>query len=183
VVGGQKPGDTLLPIVMRKFLIQTMVICALLASATAQRARGKPPTGGRIATRTRLVALYSDLEAQLASAAQKQDRAKLEQLLGDDFEQWSPEPPGDPVPREDWMAGYHPVSFGTRQVAVRAFPDMDVVSFVLRQQAKFGDNDASGDFFVVDVWRHEGTGQKLASRYISRAAKASVQPASPSGKR
>jgi len=168
---------------MRKYVMQAALICALLGSATAQRASGRPPAGGRIVTRTRLVALYSDLEAQLAAAAQKQDRAKLEQLLGDDFEQWSPEPPGDPVPREDWLAAYHPTSAATRQMAVRAFPDTDVVSFVLRQQAKFGENEASGDFFVVDVWRHEEKGQKLASRYISRAAKTVVPSASPSGKR
>ncbi len=159
------------------------LVCALLGTATAQKASGKAPAGGRVVTRTRLVALYTDLEAQLAAAAQKQDHPKLEQLLGDDFEQWSPEPPGDPVPREDWIAAYHPTNAGTRQMAVRAFPDTDVVSFVLHQQGTFGDNEASGDFFVVDVWRHEEKGAKLSSRYIARVPKTRVQPAPPTGKR
>ena len=168
---------------IRKLVMQAALICALLGSAAAQKASGKAPAGGRVVTRTRLVALYSDLEAQLAAGAQKQDRTKLDQLLADDFEQWSPEPPGDPVPREDWLTAYHPSGASTRQMAVRAFPDLDVASFILRQQGKFGDSDFNGDFFVVDVWRHEGKGQKLASRYISRTPKASAQPAPPAAKR
>ena len=134
-------------------------------------------------TRTRLVALYSDLEIQLVTAAQKSDKARLEQMLADDFEQWSPEPPGDPIPREDWMAGYHPASFSLSQVAVRAFGDTEIASFVLHQKGAFTDKDASGDFFVVDVWRREGNTSRLASRYTSRLAKPSVPSAFPSGKR
>ncbi len=129
--------------------------------------------------RTRLVALYTDLETQLATAAEKGDSAKLAQLLADDFEQWSPEPPGDPVPREDWMAAYHPTSFNTSQMAVRAFDNVEVTSFVLHQKGTFGDKELAGEYFVVDVWKREASGSRLASRYISRYLKTSPPPAPP----
>ncbi len=149
----------------------------LAVSAAAQTPRG------HVVTRTRLVALYSDLERQVGTAAQNQDQARLGQLLADDFEQWGPEPPGDPVPREEWTTTYRPSSFSTRQMAVRAFSDVDVVSFVLRQKATVGEKDSNGDFFVVDVWRHEGNTAKLSARYISKAVENHAPPASPSVKR
>ncbi len=165
---------------MRPAVMTALVILAM-ASALAGSPRQKSP--GRAVTRTRLVTLYSDLESQLAAAAQKSDNAKLAQLLTDDFEQWSPEPPGDPIPREDWMAAYHPTSFSISQMAVRAFGDTDVASFVLRQRSVFGEKEVSGEFFVVDVWRREGSVSRLASRYISRVGKTGAPSTSPSGKR
>ena len=158
----------------------------VLAAATAAAAGGqrqKTPQGGHIVTRTRLVALYTDLETQLATAAQKSDTARLAQLLTDDFEKWTPEPPGDPIPREDWMAAYHPAAFSVSQMSVRAFGDTEIASFLLRQKATYGDKDASGEFFVIDVWRREGNTSRLASRYISRVARTPAPPASSSGKR
>ncbi len=152
-----------------------LVVLALVSAAGGQRQR----TQNHPATRTRLVALYSELEAQLATAAQKSDSAKLQQLLSDDFEQWTPEPPGDPMLREDWMAAYHPTSFSTHQMAVRAFGDTEIASFVLHQKAAFGEKDESGEFFVVDVWRREGNTSRLASRYISRVVKTGAPSASP----
>lgn len=159
------------------------VILAMVLGAAASGQRQKTTQGGRVVTRTRLVALYSDLESQLAAAAQKSDSAKLQQMLTDDFEQWSPEPPGDPIPREDWMAAYHPTSFSASQMAVRTFGNVEIASFVLHQKGAFADKEASGDFFVVDVWKREGNTSRLASRYISRIGKTTVPSTSPTGKR
>ncbi len=154
-----------------------MLALALVPAASAGGQRQR--TQNHPATRTRLVALYSDLEAQLATAAQKSDSTKLQQLLTDDFEQWTPEPPGDPILREDWMSAYHPTSFSTHQMAVRAFGETEIASFVLHQKAAFGDKDASGEFFVVDVWKREGNTSRLASRYISRPVKTAAPSAAP----
>ena len=160
------------------FLVLTLTLAAM-----AQPPRGKNHAPGRVPTRTHLVSLYTDLEKQLASAAEGQDQAKLDQLLDDDFEQWGPEPPGDPVPRDDWKTSYHPTTFAPKQMAVRAFTDTDVVSFVAHQKGSFADKELGGDYFVVDVWRHEGNTFKLATRYVSKTTEPHFQPASPSGKR
>ena len=160
-----------------KTIARMVVVLALASSVMAGGQRQR--TQNHMVTRTRLVALYSDLESQLATAAQKADTARLQQLLTDDFEQWSPEPPGDPVPREDWIAAYHPTSASTHQMAVRSFGDIEIASFVLHQKATFADKDASGEFFVVDVWRREGNTSRLASRYISRTPKTPASSTPP----
>ncbi len=154
-------------------------LVALAVLPTAAGGGQRQRTQNHVVTRTRLVAFYSDLEAQLATAAQKSDSTKLQQILTDDFEEWTPEPPGDPILREDWMAAYHPSSFSTHQMAVRTFGDTEIASFVLHQKAAFGEKDASGEFFVVDVWRREGNTSRLASRYISRYGKTGAPSGSP----
>lgn len=159
-----------------------LLIAAMTATAAAHSPRQKGH-GGHVVTRTRLVAQYSDLEAQLASAAQKGDSAKLSQMLADDFEQWSPEPPGDPISREDWMAGYHPTSFSMSQMAVRDLGETEVASFILHQRGMFAEKDAGGDFFVVDVWRREGNRSRLAARYLTRAPRAAVSPTAAPARR
>ncbi len=165
---------------MKRILVLSLT---LTLAAVAQPQHGKNHAPGRAPTRTRLVYLYTDLEKQLANAAEMQDQVKLDQLLDDDFEQWGPEPPGDPIPRDDWQNAYRPTSFTPRQMAVTAFSDTDVVSFVAHQKGTFGDKELGGDYFVVDVWRHEGNTSKLAARYISRTTESRVQPASPGVKR
>ncbi len=161
--------------------LRTAMVLALVSAAAAGGQRPKTPN--HPVTRTRLVALYSELEAQLAAAAERGDSAKLQQMLADDFEQWTPEPPGDPIPREDWVAAYHPTSFSTHQMAVRTFGDTEIASFVAHQKAAFADKEASGEFYVVDVWRREGNTSRLASRYISRTKTGAAPPATASGKR
>ena len=166
---------------MKKILL---LVLTLTVGAAGQPSHGKNHAPGRLPTRTRLVSLYTDLEKQLATAAESQDQAKLDQLLDDDFEQFGPEPPGDPIPKDDWTTAYRPNSFLPRQMAVRAFTDTDVVSFVAHQKGTFGDKELGGDYFVVDVWRHEGNVSKLAVRYMSRPmTEGRIQPAAPPSKR
>ena len=160
-----------------------LLVLSLAVVAAGQPPHGKNHAPGRLPTRTRLVSLYTDLEKQLAAAAETQDQAKLDQMLDDDFEQWGPEPPGDPIPKDDWKTAYRPTTFLPRQMSVRAFTDTDVVSFVAHQKGTFGDKEIGGDFFVIDVWRHEGAASKLAVRYISRTAESRVAPSSPPVKR
>jgi len=50
----------------------------------------------RIITKTRLVAICSDLENQLFQAVQSKDRAGLDSILAEDFQLWTPNPPGRP---------------------------------------------------------------------------------------
>lgn len=69
--------------------------------ATAQTA---DPETQRVVTTTRLAALFSKLEQQWNQAIQqKEDKAALERILSEEFEQWTPAPPGAPLLREEWL--------------------------------------------------------------------------------
>jgi len=142
--------------------------------------------GRRIVTTTRLVAQFSDLEQQLIRAAQHKDEAALNKLLSEDFEQWSPDPPGDPVPREEWMhnalTAVITQSFQLRQMAVRMVGDTAVVSFVLSQKAACEGRDCSGDSFIVDLWQLHKDAPQLLVRYASNIKRVPQLPRKPTGK-
>src|SRR5205823_11350329 len=116
---------------MRRQLSFFVLATILLAvTAAAQSPAGKQ----RIVTTTRLVAIFSDLERQLMSAVQQKDDVKTQQFLSDDFAVWTPQPPGDPIPQEDWLASEkrkQPTSFRIHQMAVQSLGEYAAVSFVL----------------------------------------------------
>jgi hypothetical protein len=135
----------------------TMLVTAiaLVGSATAQAPR-------RIETRTRLVTIFSNLEHQLWDALVRNDSTAAGNLLADDFAQWSPESPGSPTPREEWlkpdrrdMANFH-----VRQMSAKDMGGDVVVNYVLT-------SDLPKAFFIVDVWKKTGTDWHLACRYLS----------------
>ncbi len=142
----------------------------------------------RIVTTTRLVAQFSDLEEQLAAAIKRKDEAAVKKLLSDDFDQWTPAPPGDPIPRDEWL---HSVlnastleSFRIRQMAVRPLDKFELVSFVLSRKAICRGRDCSGDAFIVDLWQQQGAAPRLLSRYeapVPAPPSPQVAP-TPSGK-
>jgi hypothetical protein len=140
-------------------LLLIFAICALAHAQSAPRSASP----GRIATTTRLVALFSGQERELNLALQQKDAATLDRLLSPDFQVWTPEPPGHPIPREDWVQQNAGGSFGgarLTQMAVRDLGNSHVVSFVMSR--------ASGASFVVDVWQDAGNGTwKLTDRYVS----------------
>jgi Domain of unknown function (DUF4440) len=128
--------------------------------------------------------LFSRLERELNQAAATRDREKLSSLLSDDFEQRTPAPPMDPVPRQQWidqaLSGKVRTPAQILDMAVRTFSDSCVVDFL----EQFDPAEKQPDRFVVDVWRGSEQGWKLAVRYASE-----LQPAGgstnrkPSGKR
>src|SRR5579883_370462 len=162
------------------FAIGSLICLALTGSA--QQPNGKGATVGRIVTQTRLVSLYSNLETQLANAAEKNDQIKMIELLTADFTQWTPAPSGDPVPVDDWITKYRPSSFRIRQMAVQNFGKINVASFILTQRGSFGESPTNGSYFVVDLWTEEGGQPKLAVRYISPLQQPSVKVSTPTGK-
>jgi hypothetical protein len=151
-------------------------LLALACCATFAQAPRKA-----ISTTTRQVAMFSELESKLETAFQKQDAARLEKILTDDFEVWSPRPSGDPIARDEWLQTapeLRPQSFKVRQMAVRTFGQIYVVSFTLTQTI----SGAQQSHFIVDVWRGAGGAAKLQVRYQSAAptdsvpAQATVKP-------
>jgi hypothetical protein len=154
-----------------------LLLLVSLTSAAQQPRSGAPEK--HIGTATRLVVLFDGLERRLIAAEQHGDEAALDQLLAGDFEVWTPAPPGEPIPRAEWLAQNkkrRPAdSFSLRQMAVRDLRDHAAASYVLLETR----GTAQTACFVVDVWAREGNGGwKLTDRYI-----APVNPASYAGER
>jgi hypothetical protein len=158
---------------------------ALTQPALGQQPTGAPP-GQRIVTRTRLVTQFSDLEANLADAIRMNDGAALDRLLSADFEVWTPEPPGHPIPRQDWLSKFRqsgPQMTGYGQFAAKDFGGPVMVNFVMTQRSA---GKPAQSFFVVDVWTKGGAGKdqwQITDRYLApvRVSKPASHP-TPTGK-
>ena len=105
------------------------------------------------------VAHFSKLENQLNAAMASGNRKSAAALLTDDFEEWTPQPPGAPIPRQDWLrSGSHEFARARRlQMAVKTLDDHAVTDFVWMAGDKA--------FFVVDVWQKQGSEWRLQQRY------------------
>ena len=172
---------------MNKFLL-TMVLLlpAPMAFPQGQVAPERPAK--RIVTRTRLVAIFSDLEDQLFKSLQEKNDQALSVLLSEDFQLWTPAPPGDPVPREDWqkqaLAG-NMKAYSIRQMAARSIDDNSVlVHFVLSRTLQHAGKPAPSEYFVVDLWQKNGEKWRLSDRYASPLAASRSRPEAvrPTGK-
>jgi hypothetical protein len=132
----------------------------------------------RVPTVTRLVKLFSELEAGLVASARSTDAGTLERMLDASFEMRVDTAPGTPIPRDAWM---HQLRASTgqppriEQMAVHDFGDVAVVSF--RDTAS---NAASHPRFVVDCWKRDGDAWKLAVRYLSAAPSSGTKRSAPS---
>ena len=161
---------------------RTLVSCfclvlSLVPSAVCAHSQTTPKSGpGRIVTVTRLVAMFSDLESQWLTAVQQKDESTLKRLLAEDFQVWTPTPPGDPVSREDWLKhvlAERVESFHIRQMAVRSLnDDTALASFVLSETVERAGKATRRDFFVVDVWRKNNDNWQVTDRYVSSIASA-----------
>jgi Domain of unknown function (DUF4440) len=132
---------------------------AFVLLALARAAPAQIPGGNQMPTR--LVMLFSNIENQLNEAMASASRDRASSLLTDDFEEWTPQPPGSPTPREEWLksAGKDLAKFRIRQMAAKGLGDHVVVNFVLTTKTEA--------FFVVDVWQKAGTDWQLATRYLA----------------
>jgi len=140
---------------MRRYATLALVIVMSAAAASAQ-------APGRIQTATRLVTMFGKLENQLWDALVRNDTTTATRMLTDDFAQWSPEPPGAPTPREEWLKPDRKDmrNFHVRQMSAKDMGDSVVVNYVLT-------SDLPRAFFIVDVWKKTGTDWQLESRYLS----------------
>ena len=99
-----------------------------------------------------------------------EDRAVLEDSLALDFALIVSANPQQRMERDRWLATcntYRCSSFAYRGVQVRELgPGIAVMSAIADQQARMGEVDRSGSFFLTDVWRLEPDGQwRVSARY------------------
>ena len=135
-------------------------------------------TPGRVQTATRLVTIFTNLENQLWEALVRNDAASATRLLTDDFAQWSPEPPGSPTPREQWLKPDRRdmAHFRVRQMSAKDLGNHVAVNYVLT-------SDLPRAFFIVDLWKKTGPDWQLESRYLSAVDAAAYRGESrPTGK-
>jgi ketosteroid isomerase-like protein len=112
------------------------------------------------------------LQDRWMQAWRERDRATLEQLLAPDFALVVSAQPSQSVARAAWLpmalSGYSCDTFEYRNMQVRDFVDLVVVSSIGVQRATAFGVDRSGEFFLTDLWRPtaDGTWQVFA-RYSS----------------
>jgi ketosteroid isomerase-like protein len=102
-----------------------------------------------------------------------QDRAGLEDCLAADFALVVSAQPEQLIDRSRWLAAcdtYRCSAFAYRGVQVRELaPGIAVMSAIADQQARMGEVDRSGSFFVTDVWRLEPDGKwRVCARHSAR---------------
>jgi Domain of unknown function (DUF4440) len=148
-------------------------LCAFLLASLLLAAQEpvKPKLTPTIITATKQVTLFTGLEKQMLQAIEKKDRTSLNALLTDEFE--IAQPDADPLAGDDWTESvmgndFKLKAFLVRQVSVADLGDWAVVKFDRLQQATYQGKDASGEFFVVDLWRKSGDGWRLANRYVAK---------------
>src|SRR5262249_10562909 len=113
---------------------------------------------------------FLDLENQLFQAVQSEDRAGLDSILADDFQLWTPNPPGGPVPREDWKnqsLAENLKEFHIRQMAARSVEENVTVELRAHQSCKGRWEAPARDYFVADLWQKSEDKWKLSDRYAS----------------
>lgn len=144
-----------------------LLVAALATLCPVAAVAADDAAPGRIATVTRQVKLFAELEAALATSLQGGDAAAAEKLVAEDFELRVGSIPGHPTPRAEWLrqslARPAPPS-GIEQMAVHDYGDVAVVSF-LQAAMKGGRRHPAGDIFAVDVWKRAADSWQLAVRY------------------
>ena len=142
-----------------------LAMAALVAASLPSIAADEPPTGGRVPTVTRLVKLFLEKEASLATAVRNGDANVLGSLLTDDFELRTGARAASPIPRADWMRELLRTRAPGGEITGMAVHDFGAVAI-----ASFTQGTAGGPLLVVDVWRGQAGGDwKLAVRYASPA--------------
>ena len=164
-----------------KKMVLALLMVGVAAWAQDVRPTGGRPAGGRVESPTRGVVKYKALEQALLQAEQDKRPEAAADHVTEDFEIWSAEK-NEPTPRELWEQNLKSSNvswFQIRNMAVRDFGSVAVVSFLLDRRGEVGGKPVKPTVYVVDVWQQPAG--KLAVRYISAPGKPAAQ-LMPTGK-
>ena len=143
-------------------LVSTLVLTVSHPSPAAQTA-ATPHV-------TRTVQVFTQLEETLLTAIREHDAARLNTLVGEEFEMIVAHAPGSPVPREDWLASVRQPgagAYGVEQMSVREIGAVAIASFVLRPiPPRLG----AVPVFIVDTWERADAQWVLTARHAAPVA-------------
>jgi hypothetical protein len=148
------------------FRFALCVTAALCSAAVSQSTWGQA-VRTQIPVVTRLVQIYSDYERRLAEAINRKDTGEIDRLVAKDFELRPADNIGVPTPRADWITQSLKEPLGSvsiEQMAVHAYGDIRVVSFVMKHVLT---NRGQQGIAVVDVWMQSGESPVLKVRYAA----------------
>jgi ketosteroid isomerase-like protein len=122
--------------------------------------------------RPNVVTLIRELQEQWMAAWRDKDGATLDRILAPEFALIISASPSQSFPRAAWLrtaaSGYDCTEFSYRDMQVRDFGDVVIVSSLFRVRATAFGVDRSGDFFLTDVWRPGANGGwQVIARYSS----------------
>jgi ketosteroid isomerase-like protein len=112
---------------------------------------------------------FQELEVEWAGIVERRDAEAARDFLADDFVLSSTGGVGPSVPKDEWLAALDEIdtrSLVPRDLDVRVFGDVAVVSARLRWEATLRDQDLTGDYAVTDVFTR-ANGRWRASWRIS----------------
>lgn len=166
--------------------MRNLLLIGVLAGAglTASAQPAMPPgvRGADSGLATRSVSNYLRLERGLLEALKTGDRAVVLQMLDDDFE-FKSASAADGETGAEWLDGELRSPAATadvRNLAVREFNEVAVVSFLLDSRRSAKPGAAASTLFVVDVWQQKPS--KLLARYVAQPRRAPPFPTRPTGK-
>jgi hypothetical protein len=172
------------PTRLRRGVIAVSLILCIAVPALARAQTRLPPgvRGPDTGMATRSVAKYLDLERAFQERLSAKDRSGVLKVLADDFDVRTASSP-DALSTDDWLRREFALpAHGdrVRDLLVREFDDIDVVSFLLDRTKVDGSGRTGPTQFVVDVWRRSSG--KLLARNAEPAAHAPRLPSRPSGR-
>ena len=161
--------------------IAALLALALLSQGAPAQSRLPPGVDGPGAgMATRSVSQYLALERSLIESLKNANRPAVLQLLGESFDLRSAST-SEALSGADWLDAElrSPLQAGAvRDMAVREFGEVAVVSFLLDQRRVVQGKRQASTLYVIDVWR----GQRLEARHVSRVGNGAPIPARPSGR-
>jgi len=163
----------------RSILVATSAAVALSGYALAQPA----PQTGRIPTVTRLVKVFSELEAALQTQARSADPAALDQSLDASFEMRDSTSPGTPIPRDEWIRQTRATAAQDHSIDQMAVHDLGAYALVSFRELETGVATGSRhQRFIVDCWKRDGDSWRLAVRYAAEVGASSASKPQPTKK-
>ncbi len=164
---------------MKRSTLLFVLALLLSGNAAAQRKerKGTPETERQASDARSFMELFTKLERDWMNAVQKRDRDALDAILAPEFIVRTSADPEHPVSRADWMqdvlTNYEVRSYDFREVTIRAFLGVAIVSFIESQQATIKGKESSGDLFIVDIWETNREKWQPAARFVAPTGKGS----------